>query len=96
MVDLGQYNADNMVEKACAQYCFGDLIQAELNQCRNQWNSHYIRKSSVTQCHGRPDYLYYFPKDNFEDQSFSYDQHDFDTLKQYVDDYNDDFEYESI
>ena len=54
-------------------------------------------KSSVTQCHGRPDYLYYyiryFPKDNFEDQSFSYGQHDFDTLKQYVDDYNDDFEY---
>jgi len=34
MVQEGEFNADDDLQKACLQYCFGQLIQEELDNCK--------------------------------------------------------------
>lgn len=43
-------------------FSFSGLIQKELNEVCQHWNSHYIRKSRHNTVAGRPDELYYLPE----------------------------------
>jgi hypothetical protein len=56
MIDQALYNTGDIAHKACAFYCFAVLIQKELDECREQWNCHYIRASRTSEMYGRPDY----------------------------------------
>ena len=54
----------NELEKECLWYCFASTIQASLNQVKEHWNTHYVRKSRFDTAKGRPDSLYYLPELN--------------------------------
>ncbi|XP_030579512.1 uncharacterized protein LOC115787648 [Archocentrus centrarchus] len=44
------------------RYCFGDVIQRDLDECMRLWNSHRIRPSRTASCPGGvPNELYYLP-----------------------------------
>ena len=61
--DSGVYNDANLIQKACLQFCFMEIIQKELNSVRIRWNSHKIRATRHQECPpGKPDVLYYLPE----------------------------------
>ena len=43
-------------------FCYSKVIQKELDQVRDHWNSHYIRQSRHDTIPGVPDILYYLPE----------------------------------
>ena len=45
----------------CLWFCYAPLLQRCLNQVKEHWNTHYIRKSRHDSVKGRPDSLYYLP-----------------------------------
>jgi len=96
MFAKGELNADNDLQKACMQYCFGDFVQAELDDCREAWNSHYIRKSNRSQCHGRPDALYHLPNEHFPDQSVELYGKDLQVMQDHLNEYNERFYEEDV
>ena len=53
------------MENECLLYCFGELIQKDLDRFKNFWNSHRIRRqmnsNSLSRTSGRPDILYFTP-----------------------------------
>ena len=57
---------DNTVEmnKECLWYCFSRLLQDECDHVREQWNTHYIRKSRHDTVQGRPDSLFFMPENH--------------------------------
>ena len=59
----GKFSTDNPMEKECAFFCFGDLIQNDLDRFSRDWNSHRMRKNVKTSFNGgRPDILYKYPE----------------------------------
>ena len=46
------------LEKACLWFCFASLLQQHLNEIREHWNTHYIRKSCHDTVSGRPSLLF--------------------------------------
>ena len=46
----------------CLWFCYSKLIQNELDDIQDQWNSHYIRRSRHDTVPGVPDILYYLPE----------------------------------
>ena len=47
------------VKMECLWYCFSPVIQAELDAVKENWNTHYIRKSRHDTVNGRPDSLFF-------------------------------------
>lgn len=88
MINCGQYNSDDLLERACVRFCFGNLIQSELDHCVEAWNSHYIRKSVHSECYGRPEHLYYFPPGTFCNQAVSVDENDMQIITDHLDEYH--------
>ena len=58
MVESGEYNPDDKLEKECAKFCFTGVVKKELNRFKTEWNTHYVGKSEFSQVHGLPDELY--------------------------------------
>lgn len=54
----------NELETGCLWFCFAGIIQDSLDQVKEQWNTHYVRKSRFDTAKGRPDSLYYLPELN--------------------------------
>ena len=79
-----EYSSEYHLQKSCAWYCFGDLIQTELDNFREQWNNHYIRRSRDIEVYGRPDSIYHFPKNGFSDQSLGVAPADVGIMKSYL------------
>ena len=48
----------------CLWFCFAHLIQNELTEVCEHWNSHKIRKSRHYTVDGRPDILYFLPENS--------------------------------
>lgn len=91
MVNNGEYNEADKLQKHCIRFCFGKLIGNLLDKCREEWNSHYIRKSESSECYGCPDVNYFFPPDGFSDQAISINSGDVQAVNQ-EDSLNDDSE----
>lgn len=60
--DQGTFNPTCKLERECLWFCFGPLLQQDLDQLKEHWNTHYIRKSRHDTIPGRPDSLYYLPE----------------------------------
>lgn len=86
LVNSGLYNCGSEFERAVARYCFGPLIQSELDACKEEWNCHYIRKSEYSAINGRPDYLYFFPGRNYSDKQSPIVLEDVTVINDYVSD----------
>ena len=52
----------NKIHIECLWYCFYDILQRELDEVKESWNSHYIRASRHYTCHGIPNKLYFTPE----------------------------------
>ena len=50
------------ISKECMWYCFSGLIQDDLAQVMEHWNTHYIRKSRHDTVAGRPESLFHLPE----------------------------------
>ena len=62
LVDEGSLDTSNKFHMECLWFCFSSMIQDELNEVRESWNSHYIRASRYHTAHGIPDVLYFLPE----------------------------------
>ena len=61
MVDGGSLDLSDKLHFECLWFCFSKLVQNELDQVREHWNSHYIRVSRYHTPSGIPDQLYFMP-----------------------------------
>ena len=87
MVESGEYNSDDKLEKECAKFCFTGVIKKELNRFKSESNTHYIRKSEFSQAHGRPDELYFLENVLYENQKLEFSDEDYFEMKNYVEEY---------
>ena len=46
----------------CVWFCFSNLIQTNLDEVKESWNTHYIRKSRHDTICGRPNAIYSLPE----------------------------------
>ncbi|XP_029702524.1 G1/S-specific cyclin-E1-like isoform X1 [Takifugu rubripes] len=59
--DAGYFNGSHEHQRLL-RYCFGDVIQKDLDECVGLWNSHRIWPSKTASCPGGvPNELYYLP-----------------------------------
>jgi hypothetical protein len=58
----GKFNKGNVLECECLWFCFATLLQEDLNQMKEHWNTHRIRKSRHDTVSGRPNLLYHAPE----------------------------------
>ena len=72
MVESGEYNPDDKPEKKCAKFCFTGVIKKDLNRFKSKWNTHDIRKSDLSQVHGRPDELYFLENMLYENKNLNF------------------------
>ena len=88
MVDRGELSTSNILQMECLWFSFSGVIQKELNEVCEHWNSHYIRKSRHDTVAGRPDELYFLPEClNAEDQLQSVGSDKFQDMFQYCHEY---------
>ena len=57
--EQGLYNQAVEVESECLWFCFAALLQQDIDQVREHWNTHAIRRSRFDTIAGWPDSLYY-------------------------------------
>lgn len=63
LTEFGAFHPGCCIEVECLRFCFIDVIQRDLDEARQQWNSHRIRPSSGARCPaGVVDELYYLPQ----------------------------------
>ena len=62
MIFDGQLDVSNELEKECLWFCFNKLLQKELDQVRERWNTHYIIYSHHTTQAGIPEQMYFIPE----------------------------------
>ena len=55
-------NTSSPLETECLWFCFAELLQHDLDQAREHWNTHRIRQSKSDTIPGQPDALYYLPE----------------------------------
>ena len=90
MVESGEYNPDDKLEKECAKFYFTGFIKKELNHFKSKWNIHYIRKSEFSQVYGYPEELCFWENVLYENQKLEFSEEDCVGMKNYVEDYLDD------
>jgi len=50
------------LSKECLWYCFAKVIQKDLDEIVQYWNTHYIKRSRYNSVAGRPDSMFYLPE----------------------------------
>jgi hypothetical protein len=53
---------ENDLEMECIWFCFSHLIQKDLDEVKDSWNTHYIRRFRHETIPERPDELYHLPE----------------------------------
>ena len=61
LIEQDIFNPANELQIECLWFCFSALLQKELDNVKEHWNTHHIRPSSHSTISGRPDSLFYFP-----------------------------------
>ena len=62
MADDGDLNLADLLMTECLWTSFAKVLQIGLDEVKNNWNTHYIRKSRFETVSGRPDSLYTIPE----------------------------------
>ena len=58
VVEAGDLNTGDALQKDCLWFCFAELLQEDLDAVKEHWNTHRIRKSRNGTIPGVPDVLY--------------------------------------
>ena len=56
------FNPGNVLQTACLWFCFAQLLQDDLDNVKEHWNTHLIRASRHDTISGRPDELFFLPE----------------------------------
>ena len=62
LIEKGHLNTDNGLQMQCLWICFSSLIQKDLDEVIEHWNTHRIRPSRFDTISGIPDELFYLPE----------------------------------
>ena len=62
LVSEGALDIGNNIQMECIWFVYSDLLQTDLDNVKNEWNDHYIRKSRNGVLAGIPNQLYYLPE----------------------------------
>ena len=62
LVDSGEVILGSHFHMECLWFIFSKFMQTELDRIKNEWNSHFIRKSRCTVASGIPDELFFLPE----------------------------------
>ena len=72
----------------CLWFSFSQLLQKELDEFRENWNTHYIRRSRHDTVPGRPDEHFYLPENvNAKDYLQIVDDEKYQDMLNYCHDY---------
>ena len=71
MVDNRVVDLTSELEIECLWFCFSQLLQNALDEIKEHWNTHRIRRSRYDTVSGRPDSLYYLPELHGVNERFS-------------------------
>ena len=86
IVELGIYDLTDNIHVECAKFCFGVLIQNDLDKIRESWNHHRIRRSANTnnlyRPSGIPSVMYTTPSTlgNVDDHKHPVVQHEIEAV----------------
>ena len=58
----GLLDTDNSLHKELAWYCFSSVLQSFLDEVKQHWNTHRIRRSAYSAVSGVPDVMYLLPE----------------------------------
>ena len=58
----GVLDSSSELSMGCIWYCFAHILQEDLDNVREHWNSHRIRKSKQNTVPGQPDSLFFLPE----------------------------------
>ena len=77
MIERGDLDTSNHMQMECLWFSFSKVIEDELIQVKNSWNSHYIRRSKYQTAAGIPNKLYFIPEElGAEDHKQPFDASD--------------------
>ena len=62
LIEKGHLNTDNGLQMQCLWICFSSLIQKDLDEVKEHWNTNRIRPSRFDTMSGIPDELFYLPE----------------------------------
>ena len=61
LIENQMFTPGNRLQMECLWFCFSDLIQQELDELVEMWNTHHIRRSRHDTVSGIPSELYFLP-----------------------------------
>ena len=62
LTERGVFHSGNILEEEALWYCFSGILQEDLNEVMEHWNTHRIRDSRHDTIPGSPDELYLLPE----------------------------------
>jgi hypothetical protein len=69
--DHGAFNNTNDIQVEALRFSFMELLQAELDRVKREWNLHTVRKSTMAQAPpGKPELLFSCPEDIHGDEEY--------------------------
>ena len=96
LVDEGKLLLGNYFHMECIRYVFSDLLQANLDCVKNEWNNHFIRRSNNCMVWGIPDELYYFPENwDYNECGIEVDENELSILENETNVFQDELEIET-
>ena len=86
MVERGELDTSDDLQKNCLWFCFNKLLQQGLDQVRTSWKTHYIRRSRYNTQAGVPDQMYFLPESiGARNCKFLTDNEDINAMQAHVD-----------
>ena len=77
LIARGLLDTSNVLHLQCLWFCFYPIMQEALNEIRESWNCHYVRKSRHDTVPGRPNELFFLPESvGAEDYLKTYNERD--------------------
>ena len=64
LVERNVVDISSEISMECLWFCFKNIVQADLDSVKDNWNSHYIRGSRYDTIPGRPNELHYLPENS--------------------------------
>ena len=84
LVERNVVDTSSEISMECLWFCFKNILQADLDSVKDNWNSHYIRASRYDTIPGRPNELYYLPENSgHQDYKCAVSEEDFNDMSEY-------------
>ena len=91
LVERNVVDTSNEISMECLWFCFNNILQADLDSVKDNWNSHYIRRSRYDTIPGRPNELYYLPENSgYQDYKCAVSEEDLYDMGEYCEAPDDD------